>query len=91
MKFWNLTAYSITSLSLAPVGTTQWGPNQCLNDNDKEVDADERLLLKGVTPGHYDVKLADKKGRKCVIHDVEVKAGGPYAFSIDEDAMKSCR
>ncbi|HZF33034.1 MAG TPA: hypothetical protein VE914_04475, partial [Candidatus Angelobacter sp.] len=46
MRFWNLTAEDVDELYLAPAGTDQWGPNQCLNDNDKSVDADERLDLK---------------------------------------------
>ena len=90
MRFWNLTAEEIDELYLAPAGTDQWGPNQCLNDNDKSVDADERLDLKGVTPGKYDVKLVDAKGRHCLVKDVEVKAGGKYAFSIAEKQLTNC-
>ena len=90
MRFWNLTSAAITELYLAPAGTTQWGPNQCLNDPDKSVDADERLDLTGITPGRYDVKLADKTGRRCMIKNVEVKSGGKYAFSISEDELTDC-
>ena len=90
MRFWNLTAEEIDELYLAPAGTDQWGPNQCLNDNDKSVDADERLDLKGVAPGKYDVKLVDAKGRHCLVKNVEVKAGGKYAFSIDEKELTDC-
>ena len=32
LPFWNLTANTINECSLAPAGTTNWGPNQCLND-----------------------------------------------------------
>jgi hypothetical protein len=91
MQFWNLTAYTIDQLYLAPAGTTKWGPNQCLNDPDKTVDSDERLALKDVKPGQYDVKLHDIKGRSCLVKDVAVKAGGKYAFSIDEKQLTDCK
>jgi hypothetical protein len=91
MKFWNLTANTITELSLAPPGSNKWGPNQCLNDSDKSVDADERLVLKDVEPGTYDVRLKDKTGRICVVKNVEVKSGSAYAFSIEEGDLKGCK
>jgi len=90
MRFWNLTSSELNELYLAPAGTGQWGPNQCLNDNDKSVEADERLDLKDVAPGHYDVKLGDVHGRHCLVKNVEVKAGGKYAFSIAEKELTDC-
>jgi hypothetical protein len=91
LRFWNLTAATITKLYLAPVGTDKWGPDQCRNDPDGAVDADERLTLKGIEPGRYDVKLSDKTGRSCIVRDVEVKRGRPYAFSIEESDLTDCR
>jgi len=70
LKFWNLTGFTITELHLAPAGTTDWGPNQCKNDPDGAVDSDERLTLKNVVPGHYDVKLVDQQGRSCLVQNV---------------------
>lgn len=90
MRFWNTTSFTIAELYLAPAGTTQWGPNQCANDPDGAVDADERLALKDVAPGRYDVKLADKQGRVCVVRNVEVRSGKPYAFSIGESDLTDC-
>lgn len=90
LRFWNLTAGTVTHLSLAPAGTTDWGPNQCRNDPDGAVDHDERLTLKDVVPGIYDVRLADNQGRVCVVRNVEVEAGKPYAFAISESDLKDC-
>jgi hypothetical protein len=90
MRFWNLTVATIDELYLAPAGTTKWGPNQCLNEDEKSVEADERLNLSGVEPGHYDVKLHDEKGRTCIVRNVEVKGGGKYAFSIEERELTEC-
>lgn len=90
MQFWNLTTVTITDLRLAPTGTTKWGPNQCLNDSDKSVDADERLKLTSLTAGKYDVKLTDQKGRTCTVKNVEVKATGAYAFSIADKDLTDC-
>jgi len=91
LKFWNLTAATITDLRMAPAGTDKWGANQCLNDSDKSVDHDERLTLTDVTPGRYDVKFTDKTGRSCLVKNVEVKSGRPYAFSISEKELKDCK
>jgi hypothetical protein len=90
LRFWNLTAVTITELSVAAPGTTNWGPNQCKNDPDGAVDHDERLTLKDVAPGRYDVRIADKQGRICVVRNVEVKSGAPYAFSISEGELTDC-
>ena len=90
LRFWNLTGSTIKELHLAPTGTTEWGPDQCANDPDGAVDIDERLTLKDVVPGRYDVKLLDKKGRMCVVRNVEVLAGKPYAFSISEKDLTDC-
>jgi hypothetical protein len=90
LRFWNLTGFTIKELHLAPTGTTQWGPDQCANDPDGAVDADERLTLNDVVPGRYDVKLLDKTGRMCVVRNVEVLAGKPYAFSISEKDLTDC-
>jgi hypothetical protein len=90
LRFWNLTGFTIKELHLAPTGTTDWGPDQCKNDPDGAVDVDERLTLKNVVPGHYDVKLVDKQGRRCVVRNVEVQAGKPYAFSLSERDLTDC-
>jgi len=90
LRFWNLTTVTIQELYMAPAGTTTWGANQCKNDRDGTVDADERLTLTGITPGHYDVKIKDKKGRMCTVSNVEVVTGRPYAFSISDKDLTNC-
>ena len=90
MRFWNLTAATITKLYLAPAGTDKWGPDQCQNDPDGAVDADERLTLRGIEPGRYDAKLTDKTGRSCIVRNIDVKGGRPYAFSIEEKDLTDC-
>ena len=92
LQFWNLTANTIDELYLAPAGTTDWGPNQTLNDiEDKTVEADEKLPLKGVDAGHFDVKLHDITGRTCLVKNVTVRATGKYAFSIAEKDLTDCK
>jgi hypothetical protein len=87
-RFWNLTRYTISEFSLAPAGTTNFGPNQCKNDKDGTVDHDERLRITGVASGTYDAKLKDVSGRTCVVQNIEVKAG--EIFSIEEKELTSC-
>src|SRR5258707_8387021 len=90
LRFWNLTTVTLVELYFAPAGTTAWGANQCKNDRDGAVDSDERLTLTGITPGHYDVKIKDKKGRMCTVSNVEVVTGRPYAFSISDKDLTNC-
>lgn len=88
-RFWNLTRHTISELSLAPAGSTDFGPNQCKNDKDGTVDPDERLRITGVPPGTYDVRLKDVSGRQCVVRGVKVEAG--ENFSIEEKELTSCQ
>ena len=74
-RFWNLTRHTISELSLAPAGSTNWGPNQCKNDKDGTVDPDERLRITGVPPGTYDVGSKDVSGRVCIVRGIKVEAG----------------
>ena len=87
-RFWNLTRHTISELSLAPAGSTDFGPNQCKNDKDGTVDPDERLRVTGVAPGMYDAKLKDTSGRSCLVRNVKVEAG--EIFSIEEKELTSC-
>ena len=91
MLFWNLTSATITSLTLAPAGTTAFGPNQCANDKDGAVDHDERLRLTGIQPGRYDVQVVEKKGRTCLARNVMVSGEGRYAFSLSDDDLQDCQ
>ena len=90
MRFWNTTNETVKTLTMAPAGTTAYGPNQCANDDDNEVDHNERLVLKGITPGRYDVKLG-YKNRVCTVRNVEVKGTGRYAFSLDASDLTDCQ
>ena len=91
LKFWSCSVSTIKELHFAPAGTEDWGPDQCRNDPDGAVDADgERLTLKDIVPGRYNVELLDQKGRVCIVRDVEGLAGEPYAFSISEKDLTDC-
>lgn len=87
-RFWNLTLYTVTSLQLSPAGKNQWGPDLCKGDDDGTVDHDERLRVQGIKSGVYDVKLADKIGRRCIVRNVAVKAGG--IFVVEEKQLADC-
>jgi len=88
IRFWNLTSATITGLQLSPAGKNEWGPNQTLNDRDKEVDHDERLRISGVEPGRYDAKIAYRDSRRCVVRDIEIKADA--VFSIADKDLRDC-
>ena len=87
-RFWNLTANTVQQLYLSPAGADRWGPDQCKNDKDGEVDHNERLRISGVQSGRYDVRLHDERGRICVVRNVEVKEGA--VFSIEEKQLTEC-
>ena len=88
IRFWNLTTATISSFQLSPAGKDTWGPNQTLNDKDKEVDHDERLRITGVEPGRYDARISYRDKRKCLVRDIEIKADS--VFSIVDKDLKDC-
>ena len=88
IRFWNLTANTITSLQLSPAGSNLWGHNQTVNDRDRTVDHDERLKITDTAPGIYDIKFVDQGGRTCVVPNIQVTAGG--VFVIEERNLKDC-
>ena len=87
-QFWNLTANTITALQISPAGKGEWGADQTANDADHSVDHDERLKIKGVASGTYDVKFTDKSGRQCLVSGVAIKEGA--VFSIEEKKLAGC-
>ena len=89
IRFWNLTTATVSGLQLSPVGKNNWGPNQTLNDKDKEVDHDERLRITGVGPGRYDARVSYRDNRQCVVRDIEIKADA--VFSIADKDLTDCR
>ena len=88
IRLWNLTTATISGFQLSPAGKNTWGPNQTLNDRDKEVDHDERLRITGVEPGRYDAKVSYSGSRQCFVRDVEIKAEA--VFSIEDKDLKDC-
>jgi hypothetical protein len=88
IRLWNLTTARMTGFELSTAGKRDWGPNQTLNDRDKEVDHDERLRITGVEPGRYDAKITYPGARQCFVRDIEIKADA--VFSIADKDLKDC-
>ena len=88
IRLWNLTTATISGFQLSPAGKNEWGPNQTLNDKDKEVDHDERLRITGVEPGRYDAKVSYAGAKQCLVRDIEIKADA--VFSIADKDLKDC-
>jgi hypothetical protein len=88
IRLWNLTTSTISGFALSPAGTADWGPNQTLNDKDKEVEHDERLRITGVMPGRYDAKVSYRDSRQCLVRGIEIKADA--VFSITDKDLADC-
>jgi hypothetical protein len=88
IRFWNLTTATISNFQLSPAGKDTWGPNQTLNDKDKEVDHDERLRITSTEPGRYDAKIGYRNSKQCIVRDIEIKADA--VFSIADKDLKDC-
>src|SRR5258708_29317579 len=89
IRLWNRSTATITGFQLSPTGKTDWGPNQTLNDKDKEVDHDERLRITGVEPGRYDARVSYAGSKQCFVRDIEIKADA--VFSIADKDLKDCK
>jgi hypothetical protein len=83
------TTTDLTGIYLAPAGTGQWGPNQVLNDNDKTLDHSERLRLRGIARGRYDVKVTFGEGRTCIKRNVDLTQD--LTFEIRDADLAGCR
>jgi len=88
VRFWNLTSATVSGFQLSPAGKDDWGPNQTLNDKDKEVDHDERLRITGVEPGRYDARIGYRDKRQCTVRNIEIKADS--VFSIADKDLTDC-
>src|SRR6202165_4646049 len=88
IRLWNLTTATISGFQLSPAGKNEWGPNQTLNDKDKEVDHDERLRITGVEPGRYDAKVSYRDKRQCLVRNIDIKADS--VFSIADKDLTDC-
>ena len=88
IRVWNLTSSTIKHLYLSPAGQDAFGPDQCALDPDGAVDHDERLKLTGIAPGRYDLKIADKSGRVCVVRNLALQAN--KVVSVQDGDLTDC-
>ena len=88
IRFWNLASITIAKFYMAPAGSGKYSANQCENDRDGTVSPDERLKITNITPGQYDVKLADDKGKVCIVKNIKVEADA--VFSIEDKDLTNC-
>ena len=89
VAFNSTASTDFTALYLAPAGTDHWGPNQVLNEKDKSWEASERIRLSGITPGRYDARLVDEKGRTCRLSNVDLTKD--TSFEVRDTDLASCR
>jgi len=83
-RFLNRTGETVVHFQLAPAGTKSFGDDLCRNDDEGEVDHNEKLNLVGVKSGRYDVKLADKAGRVCIVRNIELREGEQFAIHAQD-------
>jgi hypothetical protein len=82
------TATVFTGVYLAPEGSDAWGPNEVLNDKDKVWDAGERLPIKGVSRGRFDLKIVDRAGRVCIKHGLDLTRD--LTFDVRDGDLVDC-
>ncbi len=82
------TASDFKGVYLAPAGTKSWGANQALNDDDKVLNRSERLALKGIHRGKFDVRLVDQKGQTCIKPDVDLTK--ELTFEVHDADLTNC-
>ena len=88
-RFWNLTSSTVKSLELAPAGTSAFGPNQCANDPDGEVDHDERVKVTGVKSRRPTTRGSSLQTGVCARRrESEIEAG--KVFTIEEKDLVGC-
>ena len=75
LLFLNRVGETLVKLQLAPAGSSKWGPDQCQFEEDKSVENNEKIPLKGIMPGRYDIRFTDLRGRTCTVKNQDVKDG----------------
>ncbi len=83
------TSAVFTGVYLAPEGTVAWGPNEALNDKDKVWDTGERLPIKGVSRGRFDLKIVDRSGRVCIKHGLDLTRD--LTFDVRDGDLANCK
>jgi hypothetical protein len=89
LGFNETTATVFTGVYFAPAGTTTWGPNEALNDKDKRWESGERLALKDVSHGTFDLKLIDQTGQVCIKRGLDLSK--ETTFEIRDQDLADCR
>jgi hypothetical protein len=87
--FNDTTATNFTGVFLAPEGTEKWGPNEALNDKDRRWDSGERLPIKTVSRGRYDLKIVDSAGHICVKHGLDLTRD--TTFDVRDEDLSRCK
>lgn len=87
--FNNTTSTVFTGVYLAPAGTGKWGPNEALNDKDKVWDAGERLAVRNISRGKFDLKVVDRSGRACIKHGLDLTED--LTFEIRDEDLAICK
>jgi hypothetical protein len=87
--FNNTTSTVFTGVFLAPEGTVKWGPNEALNDKDKIWDAGERLAIKNISRGRFDLKVVDRSGRACIKRGLDLTED--LTFEVRDEDLSSCK
>ena len=86
--FNNTTSTVFTEVYLAPHGTTQWGPNEALNDKDKTWEPGERLLIKAVSRALFDLRVVDRSGHACIKPNIDLTKD--TTFDIRDVDLRDC-
>ena len=86
--FNDTTSTVFTGVFLAPAGTTVWGPDEALNDKDKVWDPGERLAIKSISRGRFDLKVIDRSGRVCVKRGLDLTHD--LTFDIRDQDLADC-
>jgi hypothetical protein len=87
--FNNTASTVFTGVFLAPEGSVKWGPNQALNDKDKIWDAGERLVIKDIARGKFDLKVLDRSGHACIKHGLDLI--NDLSFEIRDEDLAKCK
>jgi hypothetical protein len=75
LLFLNRAGETMVKLQFSPAGAAKWGADQTQYEDDKQIEHNEKITLRDVKPGRYDVRFTDIKGRNCTVRNLDVKPG----------------
>jgi hypothetical protein len=82
----NRSSYDIHRLFMSPSDVENWGPDQL---GTRVIHSGQSFTLTNITPGEYDIAIADEDGDKCILKAVPIF--NDKSWSLSDQNLLQCQ